>query len=248
MDSPLEEEAGVTEKIDLNPTDKSANRIFWTGVVLTSLWVFGLVVWWWDRANELTVLEANAFGDFLAGICAPVAFLWLVLGFWQQGQELRNSSSALWMQMRELQNSVKAQNDLVGATRSLRDVEREIADQNAIETDRAARPIFSITRAGGMTLSDSRDLYQYSFSIRNSGADAADVKIESGGRLLKSIGTLNRGASQPFKIVAAREEPVSHEISVSYYDARNIRREEAWNAFTGPGNTDEQPARAERDI
>ncbi|WP_425063717.1 hypothetical protein [Pyruvatibacter mobilis] len=44
--------------------------------------------------------DTNEFGDFLAGVAAPLAFLWLVLGFFQQGEELR-------LQVKEMSDSVK---------------------------------------------------------------------------------------------------------------------------------------------
>ena len=34
-------------------------------------------------------------GDFLGGVSSPLAFLWLVLGFFQQGREIRLSNKAL---------------------------------------------------------------------------------------------------------------------------------------------------------
>ncbi|WP_052535404.1 hypothetical protein [Candidatus Phaeomarinobacter ectocarpi] len=56
-----------------------------------------LVVVRWDDASGL---ELNELGDFLAGLFAPLALLWLVLGFFQQGEELR-------LQAKELHESVK---------------------------------------------------------------------------------------------------------------------------------------------
>ncbi len=55
--------------------------------------VVGLLVWggkpapWFEDSNE--------FGDFLAGFAAPLAFGWLVLGFFQQGEELRLQAAEL---------------------------------------------------------------------------------------------------------------------------------------------------------
>lgn len=48
--------------------------------------------------DDLLKLSGNEFGDFLAGVFSPLAFLWLVLGFFQQGQELRASIHALELQ------------------------------------------------------------------------------------------------------------------------------------------------------
>ena len=48
----------------------------------------------------------NEWGDFLAGAFGPVAFLWLVIGYLQQGKELSNSSDALKRQAEELNLAV----------------------------------------------------------------------------------------------------------------------------------------------
>ncbi|MBB6287681.1 MULTISPECIES: hypothetical protein [unclassified Pseudomonas] len=59
------------------------------------------------------VMKLNELGDFLAGVFGPLAFLWLVLGFVQQGTELKISSDALRLQAEELKNSVEQQKSLV---------------------------------------------------------------------------------------------------------------------------------------
>jgi hypothetical protein len=64
----------------------------------------------------MLAMKPNEFGDFLAGVFSPVAFLWLVLGFIQQGHELS-------LQIAELRHSIAAQNDLVVATRDQRAIE-----------------------------------------------------------------------------------------------------------------------------
>ncbi|EEY93142.1 hypothetical protein HMPREF0026_00418 [Acinetobacter junii SH205] len=45
----------------------------------------------------------NEFGDFLAGVFAPVAFFWLILGYMQQGKQLEQNTKALEQQERALQ-------------------------------------------------------------------------------------------------------------------------------------------------
>lgn len=64
------------------------------------------------KLGELGSLELNNFGDFLAGAFCPLAIFWLVLGFFQQGAELRNSIKSLDVQTRELKESVMQQKDL----------------------------------------------------------------------------------------------------------------------------------------
>lgn len=54
-------------------------------------------------------LALNEQGDFFAGFVSPIAILWLVLGYLQQGKELRLNTQALELQIKELNDSVKQQ-------------------------------------------------------------------------------------------------------------------------------------------
>jgi len=67
------------------------------------------------KFDELISLKLNEIGDLTAGIFGPLAFLWLVLGYIQQGRELRLSSEALLLQADELRNSVAQQCEMVAA-------------------------------------------------------------------------------------------------------------------------------------
>ncbi|WP_093359949.1 hypothetical protein [Tropicimonas isoalkanivorans] len=60
---------------------------------------------------ELKSIELNELGDFLAGIFGPLAIFWLVLGFFQQRKELKNSAEALRLQARELSAAADAQKE-----------------------------------------------------------------------------------------------------------------------------------------
>lgn len=87
---------------------------FCLGVVLTAGWLIFMVVM---IAISSRPTELNAWGDFFAGFFAPIAFLWLVLGYLQQGEELRNSAAVLQLQADELKNSVEQQSNLVEVSR-----------------------------------------------------------------------------------------------------------------------------------
>lgn len=56
-------------------------------------------------ACEFVNLAPNYLGDFFAGLFAPVAFLWLVLGYFQQGEELKQNTEALRQQYDEMKRS-----------------------------------------------------------------------------------------------------------------------------------------------
>jgi hypothetical protein len=69
------------------------------------------------RADELRLLQPNHLGDFLAGVFGPLAILWLILGFFQQGVELRENSRALDLQAEELKNATREQRELMSILR-----------------------------------------------------------------------------------------------------------------------------------
>lgn len=72
----------------------AGRKLLWF-VGATVLWVFGafLILLFAQSPTAcvgfLPCLEANEWGDFLAGIFAPVAFMWLVATVWIQSDELR---------------------------------------------------------------------------------------------------------------------------------------------------------------
>ena len=74
-------------------TDEEAPRasktLHYVGYVITGDWLAGLASYTFANFDAISRLPANAHGDFAAGAFAPLAFLWLVLGFFQQGEELR---------------------------------------------------------------------------------------------------------------------------------------------------------------
>lgn len=60
--------------------------------------------------NGALPVNLNEFGDFVAGAFAPLAFFWLVRGFYQQGKGLEQNSKALKLQAIELKKTTEALN------------------------------------------------------------------------------------------------------------------------------------------
>lgn len=76
------------------------------GLVLTALYLVGLVIYLTVQGQNPAELRLNELGDFLGGVSSPLAFLWLVLGFFQQSREIRLSNQALHLQAAEMKRSV----------------------------------------------------------------------------------------------------------------------------------------------
>jgi preprotein translocase subunit SecG len=89
------------------------------GVALTFIWlttIATLIFLKWDSAKCLSL---NEWGDFLAGVTAPLAFLWLIIGYMLQRQELKNNTEALFFQRDEMAKQaieLKEQNKHLAAT------------------------------------------------------------------------------------------------------------------------------------
>lgn len=136
--------------------------------------------------------ELNAWGDFIAGFSAPLAFFWLVLGYLQQGEELKNntkalelqanelklSTDALNLQAQELKNSVEQQMQLVEAAREQIRIDTEILADEQRARRRNALPRFVASAAPQSGL---RGLFSHKFSLRNLGQTATNVQISYSG-------------------------------------------------------------------
>lgn len=116
----------------------------------------------------------NEWGDFFAGFFSPLAFLWLVLGYLQQGEELRNSSVALRLQADELKNSVEQQSQLVQVSRLQLEQEMKALEDERQLRRGAALPKF-IPQSGNKINSGGNS--EYKFSIMNIGRAATNVRI-----------------------------------------------------------------------
>lgn len=148
------------------------DKRFMLGIVLTVLWL--------SFAAYLTVTqkrptELNAWGDFFAGFFAPLAFLWLVLGYMQQGEELRHSTEALKLQAEELRASVVQQSELVAVSR-----EQMKQELNSLEEERerrrdAARPKFVPQHSS--TIRSGSEI-EFKFKVINVGNTATKLRIQ----------------------------------------------------------------------
>lgn len=124
------------------------DRKFLFGVVVSFFWG-GLVAWLFVVTKK--PVELNQWGDFFAGVFAPLAFLWLVLGYLQQGTELRLSTEALRLQAEELSKSVEQQSQLVMVSREQMAHEMEVIREDRERRKDAARPKFVPQASGSVS-------------------------------------------------------------------------------------------------
>ena len=145
----------------------------WWAAHITAVYIGGAFMVMGARFDELVSLELNEVGDFSAGVFGPVAFFWLVLGYVQQGRELKLSSQALSTQAEELRASVAQQIELVKATnRTLENYE------NSLDPLLQLRFI-EVFEA----FNEGEAVERHRFSIVNSGAYCEKVEVRVGGEV-----------------------------------------------------------------
>lgn len=106
------------------------------GVLLSAIYLIWVAVLVLPKLCSLTQMDLNSIGDFLAGIFGPLAFLWLVLGYFQQGSELKQNNEALKMQASELKASVNQQVAMVEAqNKSLNNYDKALSPLLKLNVD-----------------------------------------------------------------------------------------------------------------
>lgn len=188
-------------------------------LVITTFYLIGIIC-----ITDLSVykgLELNAKGDFLAGVFSPLAFLWLVFGYFQQGKELKLNTQALTMQaeelaisntslreqVKEMEKSVKAQQDMFDLA------EKQYKDIQA-EKDKASRPKLLVTAFNLTTSGDDRHGFDYRFQvkIKNLNVPIQNIKITS------TFWSINIGSSG-----TVTESKVIRHIGLEKNDELSIR-------------------------
>lgn len=79
----------------------------WLGLALTIVWLLLLSFYIAGTVGWVNVASApiNIVGNFLEGAFAPLAFLWLVIGYFLQKKEITQNTAAIKMQYVEIQKT-----------------------------------------------------------------------------------------------------------------------------------------------
>lgn len=101
------------------------NKGFLVLISFSVIWVIGAI---WLLFSELSRenfypnnMSLNELGDYLAGAFSPLAFLWLVYGYFMQNNELKLSRRSLDEQIKEFKKSVDTQEKTFKLNKNLED-------------------------------------------------------------------------------------------------------------------------------
>ncbi|MCW0310525.1 hypothetical protein NB694_000325 [Pantoea ananatis] len=128
------------------------------GVGVTAIYFIGLGIAM-HRYGLTQFTSYNELGDFLAGAFSPVAFLWLVLGFFQQQKELQQNTDALKLQAQELQNSVEQYKEMVAVAQKQLDSELTKAQREDAIRENETRPSIKFSHFGWNSKSGAEFVY-----------------------------------------------------------------------------------------
>lgn len=157
-------------------------RTVWAWIA-TTIWVGSWAAYAWLEWARVVGLSPNELGDFLAGITAPVAFFWLVVGYFQQGEELRQNTEALKQQEDALKQQVEESRNLVRVTS---EQAHSTIESQIFERDRELRelqPLFTVEQI--RTTSGVLEI-----RLNNQGNVAHDVRFVAHGHFAITIDSL----------------------------------------------------------
>lgn len=169
-------------------------------------------------------LEFNAKGDFLSGFVAPAVFFWLILGYFQQGEELQQNTRALEMQYQELQHAVQEYRVMAEANK--RHVELIEAEHEAqLERERRlSQP--DLRHLGGRSSFLGNTQRQYELKIANQGHSISEVRISCSDPKIfigpKTLPFFDKDGRQDFMFAVEDETEVESSLIFSYLDGRGI--------------------------
>lgn len=164
---------------------KKSHRLAQRAWALTGFWIACVVVYAivTTCGHETEALQLNEFGDFFSGVSAPLAFLWLVVGYYQQGWELRQNTIALNAQLLELRESVEHQAELSSSTKRQTDLLAEDLADRRYKQVLNAQPTFSVGgRSSGKT---NEGVIRTMIAITHTGPLVTGVTVEFSGPLVR---------------------------------------------------------------
>ena len=175
-------------------------------------------------------MPLNELGDFLAGAFGPLAIAWLILGFFQQGKELQQSTEALQLQAKELNNSVQQQERMAKVTSEALAFEKENVQYERGRNLESIKPSFTILDAVATEFRSGAGLISFKVNLVNVGGDALKVVISSSIEseiLPSSLGVWGGKSAKPIELKLNSGFPKGGmNLTVSFLDAEGREGEQ----------------------
>ena len=155
-------------------------------LAMTGIWLLAAAAYIYTRWPRIEEVEAFDVAVLVNGVVAPLAFLWLIIGYFHQGEKLHETTEALRRQTDLLAQQVQGTKSLAlvavrqtEATVRMVQLERQKLEEERKEKLRAAQPCFVLEQ--GM-----RHPRSGSLRLHNIGAPASNLAIVTGDPAIQS--------------------------------------------------------------
>lgn len=223
--------------------------LYAVGGALTLLYLILLGVYCVDRWQEIRAMQPNNVGDFLAGAFSPLAFTWLVLGFIQQGIELRQNSAALRLQAEELRAAAEHAGAMVELQRKefdlrIQELEEARAKAEAAVAAQARRREEQAKRLEQEAIKQKQPRLRFTLfhrdhqqrhiargTLENDGPACTNVSVEL--EAIPGVLSLERPFSlaefpsklkEPMAFLSHGSQSLTHPLTVRYTDSDGVAR------------------------
>lgn len=151
-------------------------NLFKIGIIVTISYCGLISLARWGDFSCLLTMELNNLGDFLAGIFGPLMLFWLIIGYKQQQEELKQNTKALEMQADELRKSVEQHKELVNATRRQIAVESKSLEFAIKKHEDGESPNFNLEKV--KTSVGRKNIIVDNIVFKNVGKSAYSVHVQ----------------------------------------------------------------------
>ena len=184
------------------------------GAFFTVIWFVG--IYFFCILNDYTLpnKDLNSLGDFLAGIFAPIAFFWLILGYMQQGKQLEQNTKALEQQERALQlqidemrEGIKQQVELVQLQRQQLDEQHKMLEPRfIISQSKVNSPVYGSSTDPKIDINHNIVFLVINYTLENLGGDAFNLRIThpKSKEILKKLSTVKASTSEEIRFELAQ--------------------------------------------
>lgn len=212
---------------------KNVVRIGW---ILTFFWILIIVFLIIKNPVPSTL---NEMGDFIAGVSSPLAFLWVVVGYYQsqqalvmQAEELSQNTRALTAQVEEMKKTTELQED------QLSEMKMQY-EKTALNEQKKLQPFFHVKIEG---VADKKDYLIIELSLCCENGFARNIAIEhvEGGSISDFYSFIKSQDKHILKIniiVGSINELNNNSFDIIYCDVNHQFMKQRFKFFKN--NTDE---------
>lgn len=218
------------------------------GGLLTAAYLAFLAYYGCTRWTKILDMSPNEHGDLLAGAFSPLAFAWLVLGFIQQGIELRQNSAALILQAQELRAAAEHAGAMVEVQKKefdlrIQELEEARAKAEANRTRAEANAVAAAKREEELRVKKLQPRFYFSLAYREPDPRIAKCELANEGKNCSNVRVLmspiedilrledptsfaefQTGLKVNIYFFSATRDPCTQPLSVHYVDLEGVER------------------------